>query len=94
MFTLQRKSYDKIFSSISLRFTEIFNKSDEKIDELLENFSHFRLIRDLLFFFFCVRKRMPRCGAPQISLFKSVTLISAKGEHKYHHSKNALKTVV
>ena len=38
---LQRKDYEKIFSSISLRFMEIIIKWDEKIDELLAIFFSF-----------------------------------------------------
>ena len=46
-------------------YIEIFIKWDEKIADLSESFSHFRLVRDLYFFLLFVRKSMSRCEATQ-----------------------------
>ena len=42
---------------------------------------------------FLVRKSISRYGVPQSPFLKLVTFLNAKGEHKFHDSKNAPKTV-
>ena len=56
MLTLYQNSYDKIFSSISLHFTEIFNKWGTKIDLFLADFLIPRLSN--IFNSFLVQKNM------------------------------------